>query len=47
MFKHVLRNAINPLLTSFGYAFSSLLGTAGRECDELSARPVDFRCIDA
>lgn len=28
MFKHVLRNAINPLLTSFGYAFSSLLSGA-------------------
>jgi peptide/nickel transport system permease protein len=25
MFKHVLRNAINPLITSFGFAFSSLL----------------------
>lgn len=28
MFKHVLRNAINPLITSFGYAFSSLLSGA-------------------
>ena len=28
MFKYVLRNAINPLLTSFGYAFSSLLSGA-------------------
>ena len=25
MFRHVLRNAINPLITSFGFAFSSLL----------------------
>mgnify|MGYP006423870503 CR=1 FL=1 len=25
MFKHVLRNAINPLITSFGFAFSTLL----------------------
>lgn len=28
MFKHVLRNAINPLITSFGYAFSTLLSGA-------------------
>ena len=28
MFKHVLRNAINPLITSFGYAFASLLSGA-------------------
>ena len=28
MFKHVLRNAINPLVTSFGYAFSGLLSGA-------------------
>ena len=25
LFKHVLRNAINPLITAFGFAFSSLL----------------------
>ena len=28
MFKHVLRNAINPLITSFGYSFASLLSGA-------------------
>ena len=28
MFKHVLRNAINPLITAFGFAFSSLLSGA-------------------
>jgi peptide/nickel transport system permease protein len=28
MFKHVLRNAINPLISSFGFAFSSLLSGA-------------------
>jgi peptide/nickel transport system permease protein len=28
LFKHVLRNAINPLLTSLGFAFSSLLSGA-------------------
>ncbi|MFP4165562.1 MAG: ABC transporter permease subunit [Opitutales bacterium] len=28
MFKHVLRNAINPLITSFGFAFSTLLSGA-------------------
>lgn len=28
MFKHVLRNAINPLITSFGYTFASLLSGA-------------------
>lgn len=28
MFHHVLRNAINPLITSFGFAFSSLLSGA-------------------
>lgn len=28
MFKHVLRNAINPLITSLGFAFSSLLSGA-------------------
>ncbi|MGF1450172.1 MAG: ABC transporter permease subunit [Opitutales bacterium] len=28
LFKHVLRNAINPLITSFGFAFSSLLSGA-------------------
>ena len=28
MFKHVLRNAINPLVSSFGFAFSSLLSGA-------------------
>ena len=28
MFKHVLRNAINPLITSFGYAFATLLSGA-------------------
>ena len=28
MFKHVLRNAINPLITAFGYSFASLLSGA-------------------
>ncbi len=28
MFKHVLRNAINPLITSFGYSFAGLLSGA-------------------
>lgn len=28
MFKHVLRNAINPLISAFGFAFSSLLSGA-------------------
>ncbi|MFO1432098.1 MAG: ABC transporter permease [Candidatus Competibacteraceae bacterium] len=28
MFKHVLRNAINPLITAFGFAFSGLLSGA-------------------
>ncbi|WP_309380527.1 ABC transporter permease [Cerasicoccus frondis] len=28
MFKHVLRNAINPLVSAFGFAFSSLLSGA-------------------
>lgn len=28
MFKHVLRNAINPLITAFGFAFSTLLSGA-------------------
>jgi peptide/nickel transport system permease protein len=28
MFKHVLRNAINPLISSFGFSFSSLLSGA-------------------
>lgn len=28
MFKHVLRNAINPLISSFGFAFSGLLSGA-------------------
>lgn len=28
MFRHVLRNAINPLITAFGFAFSSLLSGA-------------------
>ncbi|MGF1484696.1 MAG: ABC transporter permease subunit [Opitutales bacterium] len=28
LFKHVLRNAINPLITSFGFTFSSLLSGA-------------------
>tara|TARA_A100001015_G_scaffold321033_1_gene449754 strand:- start:1153 stop:3456 length:2304 start_codon:yes stop_codon:yes gene_type:complete len=28
MFQHVLRNAINPLITSFGYSFASLLSGA-------------------
>lgn len=28
MFKHVLRNAINPLITTFGFAFSGLLSGA-------------------
>ncbi|MCH8474778.1 MAG: ABC transporter permease subunit [Opitutales bacterium] len=28
MFKHVLRNAINPLITAFGYTFASLLSGA-------------------
>ncbi len=28
MFKHVLRNAINPIVTSFGFAFSGLLSGA-------------------
>ncbi len=28
MFKHVLRNAINPLITAFGFAFSALLSGA-------------------
>jgi ABC-type dipeptide/oligopeptide/nickel transport system permease component len=28
MFKHALRNAINPLITSFGFAFASLLSGA-------------------
>jgi len=28
MFKHVLRNAVNPLITSFGFAFSTLLSGA-------------------
>ncbi len=28
LFKHVLRNAINPLITSFGFAFSGLLSGA-------------------
>lgn len=28
MFKHVLRNAINPIITSFGFAFSGLLSGA-------------------
>ncbi|MFP4260739.1 MAG: ABC transporter permease [Opitutales bacterium] len=28
MFKHVLRNAINPLISSFGFAFSTLLSGA-------------------
>lgn len=28
MFKHVLRNAVNPLITSMGFAFSSLLSGA-------------------
>ena len=28
MFRHVLRNAINPLITAFGYSFASLLSGA-------------------
>ncbi|MCH2074018.1 MAG: ABC transporter permease subunit [Puniceicoccaceae bacterium] len=28
MFKHILRNAINPLITAFGYSFASLLSGA-------------------
>ena len=28
MFKHVLRNALNPIITSFGFAFSGLLSGA-------------------
>lgn len=28
MFKHVLRNAVNPLITSFGYSFATLLSGA-------------------
>ncbi|MEN8661880.1 MAG: ABC transporter permease subunit [Lentimonas sp.] len=28
MFKHVLRNAVNPLITSFGYSFAALLSGA-------------------
>ena len=28
MFKHVLRNAINPLITAFGYSFAGLLSGA-------------------
>ena len=28
MFVHVLRNAINPLITALGYAFASLLSGA-------------------
>ena len=28
MFKHVLRNAINPIVTSFGFAFAGLLSGA-------------------
>ena len=28
MFRHILRNAINPLITSFGYSFASLLSGA-------------------
>ncbi|MDC0497463.1 ABC transporter permease subunit [bacterium] len=28
MFKHVLRNAVNPLITSFGYSFAGLLSGA-------------------
>ena len=28
MFKHVLRNALNPVITSFGFAFAGLLSGA-------------------